>query len=168
MATTEMVLRVPAERGTFPSRAVTIIPAKLSAANAEPRKPDNVIATWMVARNLAGSLVRRNRRFARLSPWSAILSNFVSFMESTAISAQAKTAFNAITIICNKNNTNILTSFCNNNILSSKKQKTQPMHGFQCTGRVLTSISEKFTPSKVKCFPLACKDLNSPFKIFVP
>src|SRR5699024_202427 len=69
--------------------------------------------------------------------------NFVSFMESTAISAQAKTAFNAINIICNKNNTNILTSFCNNNILSSKKQKTQPMHGFQCTGHVLTSISEQ-------------------------
>ena len=97
----------------------------------------------VVRRKCGTQEARRNRRFARLSPCSAILSNFVSFMESTAISAQAKTAFNAINIICNKNNTNILTFFCNNNILSSKKQKTQPIHGFQCTSRVLTSISEQ-------------------------
>ena len=55
----------------------------------------------------------------------------------------SKNCIYAINIICNKNNTNIFTSFCNNNILSSKKQKTQPMHGFQCTSRVLTSISEQ-------------------------
>jgi len=69
---------------------------KLSAANALPRKPDRVIATCIVARNFAGSLIRRLSLPARLSPWALSLESFASFMDKSAISALANTAFSAI------------------------------------------------------------------------
>ena len=74
---------------------------KFSEANALPKKPANVMATCMVERNFAGFFVRAISRLALLSPSLLILSSFTSLMESTAISAQANTAFNAINIICN-------------------------------------------------------------------
>ena len=58
------------------------------------------MATWMVERKRAGWLVSLTKRFARLSPWDASFSSFTSFMEITAISAQAKIAFSAIRAIC--------------------------------------------------------------------
>ena len=110
---------------------------KPSAANAEPRKPDNVMATWMVARNLAGSLVSLNRRLARLSPWSAIRSSLVSFMESTANSAQAKIAFSAISTNCKISNPNIILDLSISQYFFLQKwQKTQPIQKSFRTGRV--------------------------------
>ena len=47
----------------------------------------------MVARKRAGWLTSRESRMARRSPCAARYSSFISFMEITAISAQAKTAF---------------------------------------------------------------------------
>ena len=47
----------------------------------------------MVARKRAGWLTSRESRMARRSPCAASCSSFISFMEITAISAQAKTAF---------------------------------------------------------------------------
>ena len=46
----------------------TITSEKFSAANAEPKKPERVIATCMVDRNFAGWLVSLAKRTARLSP----------------------------------------------------------------------------------------------------
>ena len=68
----------------------------MSAAKALPKKPERVIATWMVARNLAGSRVRRKSRPARLLPCSAMRSSLASFTVSTAISALAKMALRAM------------------------------------------------------------------------
>ena len=56
-----------------------------------------------MARNLAGSCVNRTNRLARLLPCSAIRSNFVSFIDKTAISALAKIAFKIINTICTNN-----------------------------------------------------------------
>ena len=53
---------------------------KLSAANALPRKPDSVMATWMVARNFAGSAVSFASRYARRSPFAANLFSLFSFI----------------------------------------------------------------------------------------
>ena len=69
---------------------------KLSAANALPRKPDRVMATCMVDRKRDGSLIRWLSRMAFLLPSSASFAIFVSLVESTAISALANIAFNAI------------------------------------------------------------------------
>ena len=91
------------ERGIFtpiPITQSTKGSEKLSAAKALPKNPDNVIATWIVARNRAGSCVNRTNLFARPLPCSAIRSSFVSFIDKTAISALAKIAFNIIKIIC--------------------------------------------------------------------
>ena len=59
ITTTESVFSV--ERGIpipRPMRNSTSGSEKLSAANALPRKPDKVMATWIVERNFDGSLVR--------------------------------------------------------------------------------------------------------------
>ena len=92
---------------------------KLSAAKALPRKPERVIATWIVARNLAGSLVKRNNLFALLFPSCAIRSSFVSLIDNTAISALAKTAFKKINTACN-NNKNIKELFICLNLFQNK------------------------------------------------
>ena len=80
----------------------TSVPAKFSAANAEPSSPANVIATCIVDKNFVGCAVSAAKRFARTSPSLAIRSNLVSFIEITAISALAKTAFKPIRITCSK------------------------------------------------------------------
>ena len=72
------------------------IPAKLSAAKALPRKPDSVIATWMVARNRAGCFISPSSFTAVLSPWAAIRASLLSLMLIIAISAVANTAFSPI------------------------------------------------------------------------
>ena len=101
MTTTAMVFRVLAGMGTPASTSMaTNGSEKLSAAKALPRKPDRVMAIWMVAKNWAGRLVRRARRTARLSPWETSWASLLSLMEIMAISAQAKMAFKAIRTIC--------------------------------------------------------------------
>ena len=75
--------------------------AKFSAAKALPNRPARVMATCIVARNLAGCLVRYVSFFARIFPWAVRCFSFVSFIDMTAISALAKTAFNKISTICN-------------------------------------------------------------------
>ena len=79
----------------------TIYPAKLSAANALPRKPDRVMAIWMVDRNAEGVSTIFRSRFARLSPSSSIFFSFVAFRDTTAISVAAKNAFSPIRTTCN-------------------------------------------------------------------
>jgi hypothetical protein len=64
--------------------------------------PDNVIATCIVAKNLAGCDVKAANLNARLSPCEASFASLLSFIEMTAISAQAKIAFNAIRTTCKK------------------------------------------------------------------
>ena len=68
---------------------------------------DTNTATCIVAKNLAGWSVRFTRRIARLSPAAAIFASLLSFIEIIAISAQAKTAFSAISSTCSKINPNI-------------------------------------------------------------
>ena len=77
-------------------------PAKFSAAKAPPMSPARVMATWIVARNRAGCSVKAVSFFARLSPSWVMRFNFASFMEITAISALANTAFPKIKRICNR------------------------------------------------------------------
>ena len=104
ISTTAMVFKVLAGMGTpRPDSHSTRLSEKLSAAKALPRNPDRVMATWMVARNLAGRLVSLLSRLAFLLPWEAILASFASLMERTAISALAKTAFSAIKTTCISN-----------------------------------------------------------------
>ena len=73
--------------------------AKLSAANAPPKKLAKVIATWMVDRKRAGCDVSLTMRFARRSPFSAIFCILVSLAEITAISALAKIPLKKISTI---------------------------------------------------------------------
>ena len=75
---------------------------KFSAAKALPRKPDRVMATWIVARKRAGWLVKRANRIARLSPAAAIFASLASLIEITAISALAKTALSRIRKTCSR------------------------------------------------------------------
>ena len=77
--------------------------AKLSAANAEDRKPASVIATWIVERNFAGSTVSRSSLSARLLPSSLSLRSFASPTCSTAISAQEKSPLIRISTISSNN-----------------------------------------------------------------
>ena len=80
---------------------------KLSAAKALFKKPDRVIATYMVAKNLDGWFVSFESLTARLSPSPVIFFNFELFMEMTAISALAKIAFSTIKIISKITDCNI-------------------------------------------------------------
>src|SRR5699024_3333022 len=73
--------------------------AKFSAAKAPPSRPARVMATWMVARNLAGCLVRFSSRPARLSPSSERIFSLASLIEITAISELANSALTAIRTI---------------------------------------------------------------------
>ena len=68
----------------------------MSAANALPKNPDSVIATWIVDRNLEDWAVSAASFAARLSPSSTSFWSFMSLKEITAISALAKIAFNMI------------------------------------------------------------------------
>ena len=82
--------------------------ANISAANALPKNPARVIATWIVDKNLAGSEVSLEIFFAFLAslpPLDIKTLSFVSFIEITAISAQAKTALRQIKNTC-KNTAN--------------------------------------------------------------
>src|SRR5699024_9504243 len=81
------------------TRASTMIPAKLSEANALFRNPDRVMATWMVARKRAGCSVRTDSVLALLLPSSTRHLSFVSFMEITATSALAKLELKAVSTI---------------------------------------------------------------------
>ena len=83
--------------------ASTSLPAKLSAANALPKKPASVIDICIVAKKRAGWEVRRLSRAARLSPSAASLFSLTSFTESTAISAHANTALSRIKNSCSSN-----------------------------------------------------------------
>ena len=58
----------------------------------------------MVARNFAGCAVSLLSRLALRFPSATILFSFTSFTDSTAISAQANTAFSAISTACKSNN----------------------------------------------------------------
>ena len=60
------------------------------------------MAICMVARKRAGRLVSWDRRMARLSPWDTSRASRVSFMETMAISAQAKTALRKIRTTCSR------------------------------------------------------------------
>ena len=103
MSTTATASSVAAGTGTPRLKSQATSPSeKFSAAKALPRKPDRVMATWMVAKKRAGWLVRRARRAARLSPEAASRARRVSFMEMTAISAQANTALRPMRAACSK------------------------------------------------------------------
>ena len=100
---TEMVSSVLAGIPTpRPTNQSTSNSEKLSAAKALPRKPDNVMATWIVAKNRAGCTVSLRSRAAFRLPSAAIRSSLVSFTDSTAISAQAKTALRPISKTCSR------------------------------------------------------------------
>ena len=101
IATTAMVLSVAGGRLMPREMAhATKGPEKWLAANALPRKPERVMATWMVAKNFEGSRVSLPSRLARRLPSSAIFLSLVSLMESTAISALANMALRAIRMTC--------------------------------------------------------------------
>ena len=103
MMTTAMASRVAAGTPTPRLTSQLTRPSeKFSAAKALPRKPDRVMATWIVARKRAGWLVRRASRTARLSPSAAIRASLASLIEITAISALAKTALSRIRNTCSK------------------------------------------------------------------
>ena len=88
-----MMMKTAIERGrvrpTAANRPVSEA-AKLSVAYALPRKPERVIAIWMVERNLVGTSEIFFSLTARLSPSSISLLMWFSLTEMTAISAQAK------------------------------------------------------------------------------
>ena len=65
--------------------------ARLTPAKADARKPMNVIASWMTARNRPGSLVRRRTRPAPRRPSSISWSTRLGRSETRAISAATKT-----------------------------------------------------------------------------
>ena len=74
---------------------------KLSAAKALPKKPDKVMAIWIVDKKSEGSLFSFNNLSALLSPSSIFLFKSAVFKEMTAISLAAKNAFTNIKITCN-------------------------------------------------------------------
>ena len=77
--------------------------AKLSAANAEPRKPASVMPIWIVERKRVGSSIIRSIFTAFLSPSSARALIRFSLSEITAISVAAKKAFKRIRTSCKSN-----------------------------------------------------------------
>lgn len=66
--------------------------AKFSAAKAPPKREANVIEICITERNWDGCSVSFESLRARLSPCAAIFANLLSFMDITAISAEAKIA----------------------------------------------------------------------------
>jgi len=78
-------------------------PAKLSAANAEPRNPASVMPTCIVDRNVVGASAIFKSSFARRSPAAASRLSRLSFSEMTAISVAAKKALIEIRNTCNSN-----------------------------------------------------------------
>ena len=111
---TEMVFRTDSlmPMPVFCSSQVSFS-AKLSDANAAPRNPERVIATWMVARNPEEFRTIFSSHPARLFPLSTSFSNLVSFTEITAISVPANMAFSAIKAICSKIRPIIIYGFSN-------------------------------------------------------
>ena len=99
MTTTETTLSIIGETVTpIAMNLATITSAKLSAATALCSRLAKVMATCIVARNLAGCTVRLTSLLALLSPSSAIFLNLTSFMDITAISVAANIAFKPIRI----------------------------------------------------------------------
>ena len=99
--TTEIVPSVFSGSGTpSATKTATRRLEKLSAAKALARKPESVIATCIVARNVAGLSVSLLRRPARLSPFAVSCSSLAPLTEITAISAHAKIAFEMMSTTC--------------------------------------------------------------------
>jgi hypothetical protein len=73
----------------------------LSAANALPKNPASVIAICIIDKNLEGFEVSLLNVLALLSPSDINLFSFASFVDKTAISAQAKNALSKISTTCN-------------------------------------------------------------------
>ena len=72
--------------------------AKLSPAKAAPRKPESVMAIWMVDKKLELSSTMRSSLGASLSPSSSSLRSLLALSEITAISVAAKNALIRIRI----------------------------------------------------------------------
>jgi len=98
---TEIVFNVEAGmlRPVSMRKSVSLL-AKLSAAKALPKNPARVIPTWIIDRNCDGCSVSLLSFMARLSPSAAIFAILLSFIEMTAISAEANTALTEISITC--------------------------------------------------------------------
>ena len=104
MTTTAMLLSTAGLMVLPPlTSQVTMRLAKLSAANALPKKPARVMPTWMVERNWVGAAVMASSLFAPLSPSSTMRWILLSLRESTAISVIAKNALMAISTACRIN-----------------------------------------------------------------
>ena len=71
---------------------------RLSAANAEPRKPDSEIATWIAERKPAGFSSILSSRMAALSPSSSSILSLVVLSDTMAISRAANIALMAMKI----------------------------------------------------------------------
>ena len=102
MRTMEMEFHIVIEPPSHPCSGTARYSEKFSAAKALPRKPESVMATWIVARKRAGCSVSLARRLARRFPVLARRSSRRSFIEITAISRHANTAFEAISATCSK------------------------------------------------------------------
>ena len=100
-STRDSVLSTEAGRPTpRPSSQSVSTSAKASPAKAAPRKPDRVMAIWMVERKPEGSSTSFSSLGADLSPSSAIIRSFPAFREMTAISVMAKKALMRIRTAC--------------------------------------------------------------------